>query len=266
MFAYCGNNPISRADVTGQAWIAAAVGGGIAGLEAARVAAIRGHNVDVYEKEDKIGGQIHIASVPPRKDEILRAVEYYKKVLPRYENVKIHLNTEATKEIMNNADAVIVAVGAHNMMLPIPGSDNENVVSSWDILNKSKVVNGRVVVIGGGLVGAETGEYLANQGAEVSIVEMTDKIAREESSTVLPTMMKDFADHNVKQYVNTRVLAIENNGTLVKAFDTKEEKEIAIECDYIVMAAGSKKNVLDVEGIKIDEYYYNELFYGTFQY
>ena len=231
------------------------IGAGVAGLEAARVAAIRGHNVDVYEKEDKIGGQIHIASVPPRKDEILRAVEYYEKVLPRYENVKIHLNTEATKEIMNNADAVIVAVGAHNMMLPIPGSDNENVVSSWDILNKSKVVNGRVVVIGGGLVGAETSEYLANEGAEVSIVEMTDKIAREESSTVLPTMMKDFADHGVKQYVNTRVSAIENNGTLVKAFDTKEEKEIAIECDYIVMAAGSKKNVLDVEGVTAPIYY-----------
>ena len=152
---------------------------------------------------------------------------------------------------MNNADAVIVAVGAHNMMLPIPGSDNENVVSSWDILNKSKVVNGRVVVIGGGLVGAETSEYLANQGAQVSIVEMTDKIAREESSTVLPTMMKDFADHGVKQYINTRVSAIENNGTLVKAFDTKEEKEITIECDYIVMAAGSKKNILDVEGVTV---------------
>ena len=231
------------------------IGAGVAGLEAARVAAIRGHNVDVYEKEDKIGGQIHIASVPPRKYEILRAVEYYEKVLPRYENVKIHLNTEATKEIMNNADAVIVAVGAHNMMLPIPGSDNENVVSSWDILNKSKVVNGRVVVIGGGLVGAETSEYLANQGAQVSIVEMTDKIAREESSTVLPTMMKDFADHGVKQYINTRVSAIENNGTLVKAFDTKEEKEIAIECDYIVMAAGSKKNILDVEGVTVPIYY-----------
>ena len=84
---------------------------------------------------------------------------------------------------------------------------------------------------------------------------MTDKIAREESSTVLPTMMKDFADHGVKQYVNTRVSAIENNGTLVKAFDTKEEKEIAIECDYIVMAAGSKKNVLDVEGVTAPIYY-----------
>ena len=231
------------------------IGAGVAGLEAARVAAIRGHNVDVYEKEGRIGGQIHIASVPPRKDEILRSVKYYEKILPRFENVKIHLNSEATKEVMNNADAVIVAVGAHNLALPIPGVDNKNVVSSWDVLANKVEVNGRVVVIGGGLVGAETAEYLANRGCEVSIVEMTDKIAKEESSTVLPTMMKDFADHNVKQYVNTKVSGIVNDGRCVNAIDTKEGKEISIECDYVVMAAGSIKNVFDVEGVNTPIYY-----------
>ena len=231
------------------------IGAGVAGLEAARVAAIRGHNVDVYEKEGRIGGQIHIASVPPRKDEILRSVKYYEKILPRFENVKIHLNSEATKEVMNNADAVIVAVGAHNLTLPIPGVDNKNVVSSWDVLANKVEVNGRVVVIGGGLVGAETAEYLANRGCEVLIVEMTDKIAKEESSTVLPTMLKDFADHNVKQYVNTKVSGIVNDGRCVNAIDTKEEKEISIECDYVVMAAGSIKNVFDVEGVNTPIYY-----------
>ncbi len=224
------------------------VGAGLAGLEAARVAAKRGHNVDVYEKEDRIGGQIHIASVPPRKDEILRAVEYYEKILPSMENVKLHLNTEATKEIMNNADAVIVAVGAHNMNLPIPGSDRANVVSSWDVLNGTVKLSGRCAVIGGGLVGAETAEYLANNGCEVSIIEMMDKIAKEESGTVLPTMLADFAAHGVKQYVNTKVSAITDNA--VAAFDTKEEKEVLIECDYVVMAAGSVKNEICVEGVE----------------
>ena len=80
----------------------AVVGGGVAGLEAARVATIRGHKVTVFEKTDKLYGQINIASVPPRKDEILRAVEYYEKVLPRYENIKIHLNKEATKEMITS--------------------------------------------------------------------------------------------------------------------------------------------------------------------
>lgn len=227
------------------------VGAGVAGLEAARVAAIRGHNVDVYEKEGKIGGQIHIAAVPPRKDEIMRSVEYYEKVLPRYENVKIHLNTEATKDVMNNADAVIVAVGAHNMNLPIPGADGSHVVSSWDVLDGKVEVTGNVAVIGGGLVGAETAEYLANKGCQVSIIEMTDKIAKEESSTVLPTMMADFAKHGVKQYVNTKVNSIEAKA--VKAVNGEEE--VTIECDYVVMAAGSVKNVLDVDGVNTPIYY-----------
>ena len=229
------------------------VGAGIAGLEAARVAAKRGHTVDVYEKEAKIGGQIHIASVPPRKDEILRSVEYYEKILPSLENVTLHLNSEATKEVMNAADAVIVAVGAHNVTLPIPGADQANVVSSWDILDGKVEAKGHCVVIGGGLVGAETAEYIANKGCEVTIVEMTDKIAREESSTVLPTMMADFAAHGVKQLVNTKVNSIDANG--VHVTNTTEETDMTIACDMVIMAAGSKKNVLDVEGVNTPIYY-----------
>ncbi len=229
------------------------VGAGVAGLEAARVAAKRGHKVDVYEKEAKIGGQIHIASVPPRKDEIMRAVAYYENILPSMDNVTLHLSTAATKEIMNQADAVIVAVGAHNMTLPIPGSDKAHVVSSWDILEGKVQLSGHCAVIGGGLVGAETAEYLANKGCEVSIIEMTDKIAREESGTVLPTMMADFAAHDVKQYINTKVSSITDAG--VVAFDTKEEKEVMIECNYVVMAAGSVKNVLDTDGVEVPIYY-----------
>lgn len=231
------------------------VGAGIAGLEAARVLALRGHEVTVYEKEDKMGGQIHIAAAPPRKSEILRAVEYYEKILPSLTNVKVLLNTPVTKEAMNAADAVIVAVGAHNLTLPIPGADGANVVSSWDILAGKVEATGRCVVIGGGLVGAETAEYLANKGCQVSVIEMMDKIAKEESSTVLPTMMKDFADHNVAQYVNTKVSSIENDGKCVKALNTADNTELVIDCDMVVMAAGSVKNVLDVEGVTAPVYY-----------
>ena len=230
------------------------VGAGIAGLEAARVAAVRGHQVDVYEKADHIGGQIHLAAVPPRKSEILRSVEYFEKILPEL-GVTIHLNTECTKEIMNDADAVIVAVGAHDFILPVPGADSENVVSSWDVLSGKAEVKGHCAIIGGGLVGTETAEYVLEKGCQVSVIEMLDQIANGESSTILPIIMKDFAQHDVKQYVNTKVNRIVNEGKTILATDTKEEKEISIDCDTIIMAVGSKKNELDMEGVTVPVYY-----------
>ena len=222
------------------------VGGGVAGLEAARVAALRGYEVDLYEKEAVLGGQINIAAVPPRKDEILRSVAYFECLLPAL-GVNIHLNAEATKEVMNAADAVIVAVGAHDMILPIPGANGANVVSSWDVLAGKCEVKGHCAVIGGGLVGTETAEYLLEKGCTVSVIEMLDKIANGESSTILPTIMADFASHDVKQYVNTKVSAIEPG--CVKA--AQGEEEISIPCDMVVMAVGSRKNVLDVEGVTV---------------
>ena len=230
------------------------VGAGIAGLEAARVAAIRGHEVDVYEKENRIGGQIHLAAVPPRKDEIMRSVKYYEKILVD-KGVNIHLNTECTKEIMNAADTVIVAVGAHDIVLPIKGADSANVVSSWDVLSGKAEVSGHCAVIGGGLVGTETAEYVLGKGCAVSIVEMMDKIANGESSTILPIIMTNFVKHGVKQYVNTKVNSIENDGKTILATDMKEEKDITIDCDTIIMAVGSKKNVLDVDGVTVPVYY-----------
>lgn len=220
------------------------VGGGIAGLEAARVLAVKGHTVTLVEKNDRLGGQVNLASVPPRKSEILRGVKYYEKVLPQL-NVDIRMNTVMSNEELNGYDEVIIAAGAHNMDLPMP-VENSNVVSAWDVLS-GKEVTGKCVILGGGLVGAETAEYLANKGHEVTIVEMMERIAAQESQTVLPLMMKDFAEHNVQQMTNTKVASISNN--TVKAVNTKDNTEIEIKADTIVAALGSRKNVMDVTGI-----------------
>lgn len=230
------------------------IGAGIAGLEAARVAALRGHHVDVYEKENHIGGQILLAAAPPRKAEILRSIEYYEKILPTLD-VVLHLGTECTKERMNAADAVICAIGAHDFMLPIPGADSENVISSWDVLSKKAEGAGHCVVIGGGLVGTETAEYLLQHGCQVSIVEMLDKIANGESETILPHIQADFAEHDVKQYVKTKVQKIEDDGKLVTALNTEDNSEVVIHCDKVVMAVGSVKNTLDTEGVTTPVYY-----------
>lgn len=220
------------------------VGGGIAGLEAARVAATKGHHVSLYEKDGRLGGQIHLAGMPPRKSEILRSIEYYEKVLPTM-GVEIHLNHEANVELVNTYGYAIIAIGAHNMPLPIP-NENSTIVSSWDVLNGLEV-EGDCVVLGGGLVGAETAEYLAQKGHAVSIVEMQDKIASGESTTVLPLMMKDFETHHVAQYVNTKVDTIKEN----VVYASKGEEKVEIKADTIVNALGSKKNTYDFDAISV---------------
>ncbi|MCD7892777.1 MAG: NAD(P)/FAD-dependent oxidoreductase [Erysipelotrichaceae bacterium] len=222
------------------------IGGGLAGLEAARVAAIRGHQVTIVEKADKLGGQIHLAAIPPRKSEILRSVEYYEKILPTL-NVNIELNSEATVDYINNFDQVIIAIGAHNMDVPFK-VENSNIVSSWDVLAGAQV-NGKCVVLGGGLVGSETTEFLINKGYETSIVEMLDKVAIGESSTVLPLVIKDFKEHNVTQYVNTKVNEIKDN--TIYATNTTDNTEITIKADTIINALGSKKNIYNETGITV---------------
>ncbi len=226
----------------------AVVGAGIAGLEAARVAAKRGYEVTVYDKARQMGGQILIAAVPPRKSEILRAIEYYEQILPML-GVSIRLGHSPDAAVLNQADAVIAAVGAVNMTLPVPGADSKKVVSAWDILAKEQTVSGRCAVIGGGLVGTETAEYLLEQGCSVSMIEMLDQVAAGESSTILPLIEKDFQEHNVTQYTQTKVTGITPQG--VTAVHTQTNETIEIPCDYVVMAVGSKKAPFSTEGITV---------------
>lgn len=230
----------------------AVIGAGIAGLEAARVAAKRGYEVEVYDKAQAIGGQILIAAVPPRKSEILRAVEYYEKVLPML-GVAVHLGKEPDAQTLNQADAVIAAVGAQNVTLPVPGADLEHVVSAWDILAGEKTVSGRCAVIGGGLVGTETAEYLLEQGCTVSIIEMLDKVAAGESSTILPIILQDFKEHQVAQYTQTKVTGITPDA--VTAVHTQTGETVTVPCDYVVMAVGSRKLPFSEEGITVPVIY-----------
>ena len=224
----------------------AVAGGGIAGLEAARVAAKRGHKVTLFEKTGRTGGQIHLAAVPPRKSEILRAIEYYEKILPAL-GVEIKLHTEPSAAELNDSDIVLVAVGAHNMQLPVPAV-NSNIVSSWDVLAGAEV-SGSCVVLGGGLVGTETAEYLAVKGHEVTIVEMTDQIAAGETGTVLPLIRKDFKEHHVTEYVSTKVKEIRDN--VLYAENLTVGSTITIPADTIINALGSKKNVFDESGLTV---------------
>lgn len=222
----------------------AVVGGGIAGMEAARAAAKRGHEVTLYEASDTLGGQIRLAAVPPRKSEITRSIEYYEQILP-YLNVDVKFSTTPDSDTLNSYDEIIITVGAQDITLPIEGNNRDNVVSSWDVLNGTKEVKGNVAVIGGGLVGTETAEYLVSKGCTVSIVEMTDTIARGESATIMPVIRKDFTEHGVKEYTNTAVQKITDDGVVA----VRGEETVTISADFVVMAVGSRKKEYDVTGI-----------------
>ncbi len=230
----------------------AVVGAGIAGLEAARVAALKGHSVTLFEKSYELGGQINLAAVPPRKQEMLRAVDYYKQLLPTL-GVAVEMGREPDAVTLNGFDHVIAAVGAKNLMLSVPGGELPHVVSAWDVLAGRSLAFGNVAVIGGGLVGAETAEYLAQQGARVSIVELMPEIAKGESATVMPSLKASFARHGVKELVNTKLMEIKPGCVVCE--NTQTQEPISVEADFVVMAVGARANAFSCEGITAAVHY-----------
>ena len=219
------------------------IGGGPAGLEAARVAAKKGHSVTLFEKEERLGGQLNIADVPPRKREMHRAVQDLVHAAG-IEGVSMHLSqTATTRNVLALApDAVIVAVGASSFTPSIPGVDGANVCDAWKVLSGEQKVYGRVAVIGGGLVGCETAEYLAEQGCKVSLVEKLETIADGISSTVLPTLLENYRTYGVEQFTGHKVKSV-TMGELT--CESKGGDDVRIPCDYVVMASGARPVTFD---------------------
>lgn len=224
------------------------VGGGPAGMEAARVAALRGHHVTLFERATALGGQLSLACLPPRKKEVARAIQDLSHAV-RKAGVTLRLGEEATAEqiLALKPQAVIAAVGAHNAIPPIPGVTRPQVCDSWKVLAGEEIVFGKVAIIGGGLVGCETAEFLAQEGCQVTIVEMLERIATGESVTVLPTLLESFKAHGVSQLLHTKVLEIGENTLSCQGGDGTV---FQLPCDFVVMAAGAKPNLFDTGALE----------------
>ena len=226
----------------------AVLGGGPAGLEAARVAALRGHDVTLFEKTTTLGGQLNIACVPPRKEEMRRAAQ---DLIHAVCNAGVHLcmGQTRTAEQLKDAgfEAVINAVGAHSAAPRIPGIDSVNVADAWKVLAGTQQVYGTVAVIGGGMVGCETAEYLAARGCKVSVIEMMDKIAAGESSTILPTLLENYKTYGVEQYPSHKVKEFRMDAVVC---ENKDGAEVTIPCDYIVLAMGARSNEFDAAALE----------------
>jgi 2,4-dienoyl-CoA reductase-like NADH-dependent reductase (Old Yellow Enzyme family)/thioredoxin reductase len=211
-------------------------GGGPAGLETARVAALRGHKVVLYEK-DKLGGQLNLACIPPGKADIRLVLDFELAYMSKL-GVEIR-NEELTAETVRREkpDAVVVATGATPDRPDIPGIDNANVIGAWEILG-GYMPKGRVVVLGGKQIGAETAEYLATKGYQVTVVEQSDDIDGDVpfSITWKDLQKYSFKTLGVKVLTNTTVEEITERGVKVNG---KGQNQF-LEAETVVLALGNK--------------------------
>ena len=217
------------------------VGGGVAGMEAARVSSLRGHQVVLYEKKQNIGGHLIPASVPTFKKDIASLLDWYKGELGMLD-VHIKTATEATPEVVaaEKPDGVILATGSLPIIPEVPGIEGDKVVVAMDLLTGKKETRQNVLVLGGGLIGCETALWLARQGRKVTIVEVLKDLL----SAGIPVqpmnkmMLLDLLRyHRVEVICDTSLLEVLEEGVVLIDKNFRRQKYPA---DTVVLAAGLK--------------------------
>jgi len=216
------------------------IGSGPAGLEAARVAAMRGHRVTLFEKDEKLGGQLIIAALPPNKSDILPWLNYLISQLTKA-GAEIKPNIEVTPELIieNKPDALILALGGIPLKPDIPGIDRANVVTAQDVLSGKAQTGRNVVILGGGLVGCETGHYLAEKGKKVVIVEVLKRMAAEMGPMVRRRLMDGLKQYQVAMLTEAKCQEISEGGVTVTTADGGKN---TFPADTVILAVGYQKN------------------------
>jgi 2,4-dienoyl-CoA reductase (NADPH2) len=216
------------------------VGGGPAGMEAARISAIIGHKVTLWEKSSKLGGLLNLAAVPPLKGEILSIPRYYTAQFKKL-GVKVELNKEATPPLVKKMkpDVIIIAAGSNTFFPPIKGIDARIVVDAREVLEGSAKIGNNIVVIGGGEVGIETAEFLGGQGKKVTLVEILPVIGELMVRDVIDYAIDQLKQLKVEILTGAKVEEIAREGVIVS---DKENNKRTIPADNVVIATGAKPN------------------------
>ncbi|MFC1981606.1 FAD-dependent oxidoreductase [Chloroflexota bacterium] len=215
------------------------IGAGPAGMSAARIAALRGHNVTLYDRSDTLGGQLKIASLPPHKETINYIIDYYCREFGKLDNLELQLRKEVTADEIarQNPDVVIVATGSEDVVPDIPGAGKGNTITVADVLTGRAETGETVLVVGGGDVGCETANFLAVKGKKVTVVEMLDEIAPNMAAWSRRALLDELARGGVQIITETKIDSITGRGAT--GVDSAGRKTV-FKADSLVMAAGTR--------------------------
>ena len=226
----------SKAEVSKKVYIA---GAGVAGMEASRAAAIKGHEVEIFEKNDHVGGQFISAAYPPFKGEFATYTAWLGREIKKYPNIKLHFNTELTADMVKEGhpDKVIIASGAKPVIPNVPGIHNKNVVLAEDVLLGKAEAGMNVLIVGGGMVGSETAAYLGMQcKSKVAIVEMREAIAMDMEAGIRDDLKDCLRRCYVEAFTGTSIAGVTEEGALLK----KGDEVTLYPCDTVVLAIGTR--------------------------
>lgn len=214
------------------------VGAGPAGLYAAWVAAAKGHNVVLYEKSEKIGGEFRIASIPPAKQAITKALKYYKTMCDKY-GVDMKIGTETTADVIKREapDVVILATGSKPLIPHISGIDNPKFTTASPVLDGKVQVGQKVLIAGGGMVATDTAQFLGERRRDITIVEMLPQIATGEDPTMLIFMMKALMEYRVKILTGATIKSFSDDGI---TYEKNGETLTLHGFDSVILALGTK--------------------------
>lgn len=228
---------LSKTNMPKRIWI---VGGGPAGLKAAEIATLRGHRVTLFEKDHKLGGRLGLAAVPPQKDIWNDFLNYLEKRVKGV-GVTLELGKEFTANMLeaDKPDAVIVASGARPLIPDWKGINESGALLVDDVLSGKGNVGKRVLVIGGGGIGAELADYLSEMGKEVTLVEMLEEIAADLVIHLKHYLSQRLAEKRVSILTSTKVKELGKGYALVE--DASGTRKIE-GFDTIVLAVGSKSD------------------------
>lgn len=213
------------------------IGGGPAGMEVARVAALRGHKVALWEKNAQLGGHLIPACVPEFKVDVKNLIDYLSRQIKKL-GVQVELKKEATPELVrkSNPDEVIIATGASHVIPEIPGIGSRPVTTSIDLLLGKKEAGSEVVVLGGGVTGCETALWLAQKGKKVTLLEVLGDVMVDSFPSNKLQLTQMMVDAGIKTITGARILEITNKGL---TFENAKGKQI-LGADSIVLAVGFK--------------------------